>query len=234
MDKNLPLMWWMFISRNYQKSISNKRSENYWFYYCKLHIYLLLFLINFIQDIFWFLVIFVRDIEMWLDLKIISFLTTLLYVYLVSSRTQSEVYEITSSTTEIKEIFHNPAGSLLRGPPDDPSGRKIYLKLRSIQSEGRFLALDSAPEKKREEEFPVLLEITQRASVCVVSCASIPRTRNHPHVRSCVDTHAHTRTYRPGISVSHTRGRRVSRDGERRWSRRAREREIERGRKKER
>lgn len=95
--------------------------------------------------------IFVRDIEKRLDLKIIPFLTTLLYVYLVSTRTQLEVYEITSSTTEIKEIFHNPAGSLLRGPPDDPSGRKIYLKLRSIQSEGRFLALDSAPRRSERK-----------------------------------------------------------------------------------
>lgn len=117
--------------------------------------------------ILFYLVIFVHDIEKWLDLKIITFLTTPLYVYLVSTRAQLQVCEITSSTTEIKEIFHNPAGSLLRGPSDDPSGRKIYLKLRSIQSEGRFLALDLAP-RRSERKSPTRNYSTRVCMRCIV------------------------------------------------------------------
>lgn len=134
--------------------------------------------------------IFVHDIEKWLDLKIITFLTTPLYVYLVSTRTQLQVCEITSSTTEIKEIFHNPAGSLLRGPSDDPSGRKIYLKLRSIQSEGRFLALDLAP-RRSERKSPTRNYSTRVCMRCIMF-VDTTRTPKHPRVRSCVDTHAHT------------------------------------------
>lgn len=148
--------------------------------------------------------IFVRDIEKWLDLKIITFLTTPLYACLVSTRTL-QVCEITSSTTEIKEIFHNPAGSLLRGPPDDPSDRKIYLKLRSIQSEERFLALDLAP--RRSERKRVLLEITQRVSVCAVSCASIPHAHVTTRVFAVASILTHTHPHPPPwyIGLAHAR-----------------------------
>lgn len=132
----------------------------------------------------------------------------------------SQLREITSSATEIEEIFHNPAGGLHRGPPDDPSGRKIYLKLRSIQSEGCFLALDSAPRKREKERTsgPSRKLLNARERVRRVSCTYVDTTHTvstgHEHTFAVASILTHPHLPRLCVtSVTHTGGRRVSRRG---------------------
>lgn len=120
-----------------------------------------------------------------------------------------QVYKITSSTTEIEEIFHNPAGGLRSAVSFGRAVRpQNILEITIYPVRGTLSCPRFGPKGSERESLPVLLEnYSMRERVRRVSCTSIQRTPRppvHAHVCSCVDTHTHPH---PAVTSAHTRPR---------------------------